>query len=157
MRPNPKQQKCGIRLATFEDIPALQRLDSVCGLNAWTPDIYKGLILNDSCEVTVWFNGVTVVGFCAVRTVKPELELLKIGVDPERQGEGIGTDLLNDALNAATHPGCRECFLEVRWSNERAISFYIKEGFEMVGIRRRYYRNPLEDARVMRKRIGGTT
>jgi len=38
-----------------------------------------------------------------------------------------------------------------------AISFYIKEGFEMVGIRRRYYRNPLEDARVMRKRIGGTT
>ncbi len=153
MRPNPRQQKCGIRLATFEDIPALQRLDSLCGLNAWTPDIYKGLILNDACEVTVWFDSVVVVGFCAVRTVKPEVELLKIGVDPERQWEGIGTELLTDALKAATDLGCRECFLEVRWSNDQAISFYIKEGFEMVGVRRRYYRNPVEDARVMRKRL----
>ncbi|MFB3906053.1 MAG: ribosomal protein S18-alanine N-acetyltransferase [Acidobacteriota bacterium] len=153
MRPNPKQQKCGIRLATFEDIPALQRLDGLCGLNAWTPDIYKGLILNDACRVTVWFTGLTIVGFCAVRTVKPELELLKIGVEPERQGEGIGTDLLHGALKTAADLGCRECFLEVRWSNERALSFYIKEGFEMVGIRRRYYRNPVEDARVMRKKL----
>lgn len=153
MRPSPKQQKCGIRLATFEDIPDLHRLDSLCGLNPWTPEIYKGLILNDACEVTVWTNGAAVVGFCAVRTVKPELELLKIGVDPERQGEGIGTGLLNEALKAAVAVGCLECFLEVRWSNDRAISFYIKEGFEMVGTRRRYYRNPLEDARVMRKKL----
>ena len=153
MRPNPKQQRSGIRLATFEDIPALQRLDSLCALNSWTPEIYKGLILNDSCEVTVWYDGLAVAGFCAVRTVKPELELLKIGVDPERQGEGIATDLLNEALKTATGLGCNECFLEVRWSNHRAISFYIKEGFEMVGIRRRYYRNPVEDARVMRKKF----
>jgi ribosomal-protein-alanine N-acetyltransferase len=153
MRPNPRQQKSGIRVATFEDIPALRGLDSLCGLNAWTPEIYKGLILNDACEVTVWFSGLAVVGFCAVRTVKPELELLKIGVDPERQGEGIGTDLLNEALKTAIGLGCRECFLEVRWSNDRAISFYIKEGFEIVGVRRRYYRNPVEDARVMRKRL----
>jgi ribosomal-protein-alanine N-acetyltransferase len=153
MRLNPKQQKCGIRLATFEDIAALQRLDSLCGLNPWTTEIYKGLILNDACEVTVWFKGLDIVGFCAVRTVRPELELLKIGVDPERQGEGIGRDLLHEALKAAIALGCQECFLEVRWSNDRAISFYSKEGFEMVGIRRRYYRNPVEDARVMRKRL----
>jgi len=153
MRPNPKPQKYGIRLATFEDIPALHRLDLRCGLNSWTPDIYKGLILNDSCEVTVWVNDMAVVGFCAVRTAKPELELLKIGVDPDRHGEGIGTELLSDALRTAISSGCTDCFLEVRWSNERAISFYTKEGFEMVGIRKRYYRNPLEDARVMRKRL----
>lgn len=153
MRPNPRQQKSGIRLATFEDIPALQRLDSLCGLNPWTPETYKGLILNDACEVALWYDGIVISAFCAVRQLKPELELLKIAVDPERQGEGIGTDLLRDVLTTAAAAGCSECFLEVRWSNQRAISFYVREGFEMVGIRRKYYRNPVEDARVMRKRL----
>jgi len=156
MKPDPDQRKPLIRLATFADIPALQQLDSLCGLNAWTPDVYKGLILSDSCEVTVWINDRTVIGFCAVRSVCPDLELLKIGVHPERQGEGIATALLHGALSDAIKAGCHECFLEVRWSNNRAISFYKKEGFEMVGIRRKYYRAPVEDARVMRKKMAFT-
>ncbi|HXK60839.1 MAG TPA: ribosomal protein S18-alanine N-acetyltransferase [Acidobacteriota bacterium] len=153
MSSSPDLEKGQIRLATFEDIPALQRLDTLCALNGWNAEIYKSLILNDSCEVTVWTNDRSVIGFCAIRTVKPEVELLKIGVHPRCQGQGIGAALLNRALNSAVSAGCQECFLEVRWGNERALAFYIKEGFEMVGIRRQYYRDPVEDARVMRKKL----
>jgi ribosomal-protein-alanine N-acetyltransferase len=139
------------RLATFEDIEVIKVLDVACGLNAWGPEIYKGLILHDSCEVTVCLINREVVGFCAIKKAPPELDVLKIGVRPDRQGEGIGTALMQGALERAAAGGCCRCFLEVRWSNERAISFYRKEGFEIVGVRRQYYRNPVEDARVMRK------
>jgi [ribosomal protein S18]-alanine N-acetyltransferase len=144
-----------LRLATFEDIAEIEALDGTCRLNPWGPEIYKGLILNDSCEVLVYVPERDVVGFCASRMARPELEILKIAVHPTRQGEGIGTVLLHRALESATGQGCSECYLEVRWNNQRAIAFYEKEGFAMVGLRRKYYRDPVEDARVMRKILLG--
>jgi len=41
-------------------------------------------------------------------------------------------------------------FLEVRESNAAARSLYGERGFEPVGTRRAYYRNPVEDALVLR-------
>ena len=41
--------------------------------------------------------------------------------------------------------------LEVRASNVPAISLYEKLGFAEVGRRKNYYRNPREDALIMRK------
>jgi len=140
-----------IRLATFEDIEAIKSLDVLCRLNGWSAEVYKGLILHDACEVTVCLINREVVGFCAIKKSPPELDVLKIGVRPDRQREGIGRALLQGALERAVADGCQQCFLEVRWSNEPAISFYRKEGFEVIGLRRNYYRHPIEDARVMRK------
>ena len=41
--------------------------------------------------------------------------------------------------------------LEVRESNEAAISLYKKFGFEITGRRKRFYKAPVEDALVMIK------
>ena len=143
-----------VRLATFEDIEAIKQLDLLCRLSVWSDGVYKSLMLHDTCEVVVYVDKEGVVGFCAGRFVKPEFEILKIGVRPDKQGCGVGTAMLKEVLDRAAGIGCQECFLEVRWSNERAISFYHKEGFEMIGVRRKYYRDPVEDARVMRKTLG---
>jgi [ribosomal protein S18]-alanine N-acetyltransferase len=145
-----------MRLATFEDIEGIETLDNLCRLNTWTAEVYKELILNSSSEVLVYAPDRDVVGFCASRVAKPEVEILKIAVHPDRQGEGIGTVMLNRALAGALEQGCSECYLEVRWNNRQATAFYEKEGFVMVGLRRSYYRNPLEDARVMRKMLQRT-
>ena len=153
MMATPKAQlsRPEFRLATFEDIETIRSLDVLCRLNGWSAEVYKGLILHDSCEVTVCLINREVVGFCAIKKTPPELDVLKIGVHPDRQREGIGSALLQGALERAAADGCHQCYLEVRWSNEPAISFYRREGFEMVGMRRKYYRQPIEDARVMRK------
>ena len=45
----------------------------------------------------------------------------------------------------------RKVMLEVRKSNAGAINFYLGFGFKIVGDRKNYYSNPLEDAHVMEK------
>ena len=41
-------------------------------------------------------------------------------------------------------------YLEVRESNQAARAVYAARGFEQVGRRKRYYRDPIEDALVLR-------
>ena len=50
--------------------------------------------------------------------------------------------------------GVRSLYLEVRESNVAARALYDSEGFAAVGRRRGYYRNPLEDALLLRREIG---
>ena len=44
-----------------------------------------------------------------------------------------------------------EVFLEVRASNADAISLYRHYGFREVGVRKRFYHDPAEDAIVMKR------
>ena len=45
--------------------------------------------------------------------------------------------------------------LEVRVSNEAAQKVYKRLGFEVIGLRKQYYNDTLEDALVMLKRYAG--
>jgi ribosomal-protein-alanine N-acetyltransferase len=90
-----------------------------------------------------------IAAFLASREVASgERELLNLAVHPEFRRQGIASVLLRNALSAA-HPA--EWFLEVRASNHAAIAFYEKHAFQRAGIRPKYYREPSEDAVVMRK------
>jgi ribosomal-protein-alanine N-acetyltransferase len=46
--------------------------------------------------------------------------------------------------------GARSVYLEVRQTNAVARRMYETGGFEVVGVRRKYYSEPVEDAIVMR-------
>ena len=47
-----------------------------------------------------------------------------------------------------------DIFLEVRESNQIAINFYLKAGFEKISVRKRFYSNPTENALIMKKKAG---
>ena len=53
--------------------------------------------------------------------------------------------------------GARYLTLEVRPSNEPALKLYGELGFEVVGVRPRYYSDNGEDALVMVKPLDGTS
>ena len=78
-----------------------------------------------------------------------EGELGNIAVAPAWRRRGIGRWLLDWALEKAYERGAVRIFLEVRASNRLAQELYESRGFLQVGLRRRYYRAPTEDARVM--------
>ncbi|MBK1783976.1 ribosomal protein S18-alanine N-acetyltransferase [Prauserella cavernicola] len=71
-----------------------------------------------------------------------------IGVLPQRQGEGIGTALLEALLERADQLDA-PVFLEVRTDNDSAIRLYERHGFSRVGLRKRYYQPSGADAYTM--------
>ena len=89
-----------------------------------------------------------VVGFVAARCVAAgENEVLNLAVAPEWRRQGVARRLLEVAFGAL--PG--EWFLEVRESNEEARLLYESLGFETAGRRARYYRDPEEDALILKR------
>jgi len=146
-----------IRSAEWADIQAICELDRVTFLTRWTPEVYKRLIADQRSDLRIACIGERLIGFHATTRVYPDIELLKIAVQPEFQGAGVGRALLEDAMGSARNHEYSSCFLEVRASNARAIRFYRRKGFEVVGVRRAYYRNPVEDALVMRKELSAVS
>ena len=86
------------------------------------------------------------IGFICILDLDAELEIIDVFVMPEYQGNGYGDKLLKYILDNYKN---RNYFLEVNVNNERAINLYKKNGFEILTIRKHYYKD--EDAYVMSK------
>lgn len=93
----------------------------------------------------------SVLGFAILRILGEEAELLLIAVDEKQRGKGIGKALLERLIALGRTRGARQLFLEVRAGNTPAICLYRGLGFQDIGLRRRYYHAPEEDALLMRK------
>lgn len=93
----------------------------------------------DPYKLLVLFYVDQVIGFAVIYNTKFSTDLLTIGIDPEYQGRGFGRYLLENTLKDALAGGATECFLEVRFSNLRAISLYESVGFVKAGVRKNYY------------------
>jgi ribosomal-protein-alanine N-acetyltransferase len=94
-------------------------------------------------------GAVNIVGFCSFRRVADEVHVENLGVDPGERRQGLGRFLLRTSLGVALGDGARVAFLEVRVGNHAARRLYESEGFKVVGERRGYYSEPLEDAVVL--------
>jgi ribosomal protein S18 acetylase RimI-like enzyme len=64
------------------------------------------------------------------------LHVAGLAVDPAHQGEGIGRDLMESAVEAAERRGARRLTLRVLGPNKRAQKLYESLGFEVEGIQR---------------------
>lgn len=91
------------------------------------------------------------LGYGIALLLLDEGEVADLAVAPDARGRGVGARLL-DALTLAAHStGVRSMYLEVRESNVRARTLYASRSFAPVGRRRGYYRNPTEDALLLRR------
>ena len=78
-----------------------------------------------------------------------EAEILRIAVDPDKRRRHIGSELLEEMLDYGDNEGYISFFLEVRQSNAAARGLYEESGFELIGRRVDYYKDPVEDALIM--------
>jgi ribosomal-protein-alanine acetyltransferase len=85
-------------------------------------------------------------GFLIGRSAADEFEILNMAVAPAHRRSGIGARLVKEALAWLRTARVRRVYLEVRASNEAAISLYSRIGFRPCGRRARYYTSPVEDA-----------
>jgi ribosomal-protein-alanine N-acetyltransferase len=150
---------CFFARLTADDAPFLQPIEDQVKLAFWGIENYrkfleelpeyfgcKAVVLSDSGQQEI-------IGFYLARSVYDNLEILKIGVFPGSQRQGIGTQLMETAYAEGIRRGCSRCFLEVRKSNQSAIQFYYNHNFRIAGTRLNYYTDPVEDAWVMERSL----
>ena len=115
--------------------------------------------LNAGNAVLDYFKGdcyfvfVTDGGFGAVMVNCDTADLLDIAVEPDMQGRGIGSRLMQFMVDECVSRGVKEIFLEVRATNQSAVALYKKFGFEQISVRKNYYSSPACDGYVMRKTL----
>jgi ribosomal-protein-alanine N-acetyltransferase len=126
-------------------------------LSHWSVDSYHRLITDDSftsslvAEVEDAAGHPSIVGFLIFHISAYVSEIYNIAVESGYARLGIGKQLMTTAINDSSVKNARKIVLEVRKSNTSAISFYLGFGFRIVGERKNYYSNPLEDAYVMER------
>jgi ribosomal-protein-alanine N-acetyltransferase len=87
-------------------------------------------------------------GYIIYWVIADEMHLLNLAVHPAHRRRGISRALLTAALEKARGQGAGVVWLEVRPSNQAALTLYQSFGFEEVGIRPGYYTDNGEDALI---------
>ena len=82
-----------------------------------------------------------------------DLHLLNLAVGQPFRRQGLAKRLLEHSMNEFGEAGGGLVSLEVRRSNLAAQNLYTVFGFQVVGVRRGYYRNDNEDALVMARHV----
>ncbi|NKB55329.1 MAG: GNAT family N-acetyltransferase [Alphaproteobacteria bacterium] len=81
-------------------------------------------------------------GFILTRNAADEAEIFSIGVARAFRRRGVGLALLDAMDGVAGVRGARTIYLEVGVDNRAARALYSKAGYEIIGERPDYYRNP---------------
>jgi len=145
-----------IRLATEADLVHLAAIGEAAGSAAhWTHQQWLDIFRTQIPSRLVWIaeernaaKNPHPCGFLAAQ-VSPEWELENIAVLPEFRRRGLARELLSVLLTHARQQGAERILLEVRQSNAPAIQLYEEAGFQQLGKRPDYYRNPSEDALIL--------
>lgn len=139
-----------VRTLEAEDVEAVVVIETDAFSTPWQADTFHGLLDRDGVELVVMTHETDgVIGYAVLWCILDQGELANIALTPDRRGEGLGSHLLRRVMGIGRDRGVQKLFLEVRASNLGAIDLYQRFGFQDVGLRRAYYHDPPEDARVM--------
>ena len=145
------QQKVEIVPASEQDLAALAEMAAQCFSDPWSENIFRQTMC--CCYNRIWCAKIDgmLCGYAAISRTGDAVNLDDIAVAPAFRRQGIGRQLLDWAHRQFPES---EFWLEVRESNAAAIALYESAGYEQVGFRKRYYRDPEEGAVLMTRRVG---
>lgn len=142
-------------MMTFRDmttahVAQVAALEKLCFADPWSENSIRSEVDNILALWMVALDGEQVVGYVGSQTVCGETDMMNIAVHPDYRRRGIAESLIDVLVRELKNRGSVCLTLEVRASNDPAIGLYEKLGFREVGLRKNYYRNPREDARILR-------
>ena len=95
-------------------------------------------ILEKQTSHVIWkIEEEKIIGFVSFFHVEDEIEIIKICIIESHQRKNYGSILINEIKKLKI----KKIFLEVSAKNINAINFYIKNGFQKIGVRKGYYAN----------------
>ena len=132
-------------------VSAVAELEKICFSDPWSENSVASELKNKLALWLVAEEEGRVAGYIGSQTCGDESDVMNVAVHPDFRRRGIAESLVNALVEHLKAIESRCLTLEVRASNVPAISLYEKLGFSEVGRRKNYYRNPREDALIMRK------
>lgn len=126
-------------------------LESEVFPDAWSYRDIQNLICSEGAMCFSAIDEGEVVAYVIGRLIAPEGEIYRVAVKPEKRKRGIAYRLLDYAVKTSRGKGLERLFLEVRSKNIPAINLYTAYGFTEIGVRKNYYKDPVDDAIVMLK------
>jgi ribosomal-protein-alanine N-acetyltransferase len=121
------------------------------GADRWTAAMFWNELANGHHYLAA-LDDSEVIGYGGLAIAPPsEAWVNNLAVRRDRQRHGVGRALLDELLRHARDRGATQVMLEVAADNEAAQRLYDTEGFDVIGVRRRYYQPSDTDALVMRR------
>ncbi len=156
---------------TEQGLEAAVELDQLCLGKLWTLEGYRRELDSPKSDLLVWVqseqaspqplltatcphgqwgeNPPALIGLGCVWSIVDEAHITLLAIHPDYRGLGLGKGLLWGLLYCGWKRQLKWATLEVRASNQVALSLYQKFGFKEAGRRRRYYQDNGEDALVL--------
>ena len=126
-------------------------LEKICFSDPWSENSIASELENKLAHWLVAQEGEMVAGYIGSQTVLGETDMMNVAVHPDFRRRGIAEALVKRLVEDLKAMESHCLTLEVRASNAPAIALYEKLGFSQIGRRKNYYRNPREDALILRK------
>lgn len=138
-----------LRPMRAEDLDRVHELEKLCFSDPWSREAFASELENPLARYQLLTDGEAVLGYCGLWFVVDEGHITNLCIDPAHQGRGLGKLMMESLFIYAKNENICRLTLEVRVSNEKAISMYEKLSFVSAGIRKAYYENNGEDACIM--------
>ena len=144
-----------LRRLGLADLRAIEAIERRSYPTPWSRSMFAGELAKPSSICLGAFEADTeeskLCGYLVVSRYVDAWHVMNVAVDPDHRGRGIAMMLLDRLFELTADDARRGYTLEVRVSNEPAISLYERLGFRSRGLRRGYYTDNREDALIMWK------
>lgn len=122
-----------------QELQSLACFDQLYFPHPWTTEQWLGLNLHHHLIFTC--SNSQLDGFALFHRVANDetVHLLKICIHPEVRGSGAASEFWAEILKDLRSKSVKSIFLEVETTNQRAIGFYRKMGFQDLRLIKRFY------------------
>lgn len=141
-----------VRYMEERDLQQAAELECLCFSEPWSLKLLQDSFWGQWDTLFVAELQRRVIGYAVLRIVAGEGEIQRIAVHPGFRRLGIGSKLMEAMELFSSTKKVGATTLEVRAGNQGAIGLYKSFGFAEEGLRKAYYRNPVEDAVIMWQR-----
>lgn len=134
--------------------PRLAAIEAACFSHPWSLSALEDEFACPDAWIVCALLNEEIVAYGSMRVVLDEGSIGNIACLPQFRGFGAGGKILDTLIDRAKGNGLSRIFLEVRPSNAPAVGLYRSRGFQELGRRKGFYRDPAEDALLMSLIIG---
>lgn len=138
---------------TRDDIDQVLAIEQVSFAMPWSRNLFLAEFRNPAVSLALTARAPDgsgrIIGYIVCWMVADELHILDLATMPAWRRRGVARRLVLTAIRQGAERGMARAFLEVRASNEAALSLYEGMGFVRSLVREGYYDMPVENAVVM--------